>query len=351
MSQETVHPDWAKLKESFRFQVYDPQIRRARFDQQRWDSNAILRRIVERSDPLKRDLPVYYPGSGSDIAYPLVTTNASRFVFVDYLYIDNWGTPGMDAMEGLITQELPEIGALIRSDRLVGVLGQRGKRVVKFDWAGKERELTLYAEDATKFTPKEIRNGILSAIVKAPTQAPRSAEGKVPGPLYVPEFRIRMYQQVAVEGFINWRPVNYLQPEMAGFEATNPDERYTSYQKIRELPGIKSIIRIDNLLMMSISLRDGTLTGDISGEFLNHQFRRDMRQLRRLYLLLDSEGQAAILPSLQEYLAPTEVSVDYLDTLARLGEDQGIDTQDKALDYIRGSIGIFLDNFPELQVE
>lgn len=338
------HSDWEKLKSSSRFKTFNKVTGELHSDRASWDRYTALRGLVRQSNPYKGNLPVYYPGSGSDIAYPLVVTDASRFVFVDYLYVNNWESGGMDALHFLLNEELPEIGAEITSDRLIGYLGQGGKRVVNFNWSGRERELTLYAEDATRFTPNELRKGIMSAIIKAPTPVERGEGDTTPGAIYSQQFKAKMYKSVVTGGFINWRPVNLLNPELVGFKSVDLEAGYPTHQKIKDVPKRKGIVELDESLMMSISLRDGTVAYSIGRDSLK-RFEKDINHMRKLYLLLDAERQEAILPILQGYLSPTEVTVDYLEQLSYLGRGNGIDTQDKALDYLRATIGIFTQTF------
>src|SRR3989344_6937246 len=139
------------------------------FNQPLWDNVSEIRRQFENSEVVKNDLPVYYPGSGSDVVFPIAMTNATQFVFVDYLY----AAPEEMNSEPWIGKEIEEIGGKIVLQTQEGVMGQGGKKSIVFNFGGKERTIVLYAEDVTTFEPEELKDGASMVIIKAPTGTAR----------------------------------------------------------------------------------------------------------------------------------------------------------------------------------
>ncbi len=350
------YSDWENLKKSFRF-MRSTDGGEFQFDQQGWDYFSAIRTKVKASDSYQRNLPVYYPGAGSDITGPLAKTDASRFVFVDYLYVNSWEGEH-DPIGYLIREDLPEIGAEITSDATEGELGNGGKRIVKFNWAGKEREIVFYAEDATKFAPPELKDGILMTVIQAPTPASRDNDSmNIPGWLMDNGYRASIYENLALGGFINWQPTDYLDSTLLGFERVfdgqeGSEDEYPIYQKISTEPNLEQLAQIDYDLMMSISSRDGTASYNVSEESLKG-VGSALEELRKKYQLLNEEQKGMVAAHLESYLyiSPEDVSEEYLAQLVALGSRNGITDHNKAREYMQKCKEIVGEVFPELKPE
>lgn len=199
------HPDWETLRRSYRFEGMGEEEKREEREI-KWQNVSQIRDIVSRSEVMKRGLPVYYPGAAFDVAYPLAFTDSINFIFMDYVYIDEKGELRQDELPD---NEIERIGGIVTSVEHEGILGQGGKRIVHFDWGGKERKIIMYAEDATSFTPEEIKNGIAFIVIKAPTAFARSRGGAHPGNIAREENIARLYKSLSIDGFIHWDPSLY----------------------------------------------------------------------------------------------------------------------------------------------
>jgi len=289
----------------------------------------------------KKGLPIYYPGSRFDIAYPLAFTDADKFVFVDYVYINQDGSLNEDHLPD---KTISEIGGKIISVETEGSLGKGGKRIVKFEWGGKERTLVEYAEDATKFTPQELKNGASFIIIKAPTGT------KEFGDIMQPENIEKMCSHLAVGGFINWAPTLFLSPEILGFKEiiTPPDDKlhpsgFPLYQKIREESKILDLLKFEQKLATAIDIRNGSL---LINEKTLDNFKDQLTKVKEMFKGLPPDKQEAIQPVLQKLLLPENIS----DELHRILVQNGLGDQQKAEEYLRQSKNIVFEIFPELKI-
>lgn len=195
-------PNWEAIREFHTFRNPDdtPETETAR--ENWWRNVCKIREIVSSSDVVRNGLPMYYPGSGGDILKPLALTDCEKYIFVDYCYINGEGS--LAPRKELPDPRIERIGGQIIDIQTEGVLGQGGKRIVTFNWGDKKRQIVMYAEDATMFTPPEIANGFAFTMVDAPTAFTRGNRDDKPNFLGSPEYAEKIYQQLAKGGFILW---------------------------------------------------------------------------------------------------------------------------------------------------
>lgn len=341
------HPDWEKLRTRYRSN-----------NEAFWKNMTQIRKIVSPSKPVQQDLPVYYPGASADIAYPLGTSDAQNFVFVDFLYVSEH--PAMADYSTGANRQIVELGGTITSVKGEGILGQNGKRIITFDWGGKERKITMYAEDATKFTPEEIKNGTSYIVVKAPTPASRTGEFEDdPGYIWSPESKIKMIRELSVDGFIQWEPTIELPAETVGLQSVLPlqptidDRRYRNgyplYKKTQEEPQLDKIILFDNHLTQTLAIRDGVLI--ITENTLPITFMQELQELHQEYEALTGEKRKQLLPTLRDLLNPQTITDEQKKLLYQFGREYGITDEQKVRAYMKQANEIAQKVFPEIQEE
>lgn len=215
-----------------------------------------IRKIVSKSDVIKKDLPVYYPGAGADIVYPLAMTDAKKFIFVDFVYVTQWESSNPLRF---VAKEIETINGKIISEKDEGKLGEEGKKVIDFEFGGKTRQVILYAEDAAKFVPPETSDGVSFMVIKSPTPFARTEGSEPPNDIDTPENMAKLYQMISVGGFIHWDPTHVLDSENIGFrkileglpETKKRYHTFPLYQKI------SNVLTIEQLL-----IRDWKLWGE-----------------------------------------------------------------------------------------
>jgi hypothetical protein len=340
-------PNWEDLKKSGRM-----------LDAELWKNVTQIREIVSNSEVIKKGLPVYYPGAGTDISFALGFTDADNFVFVDFLYVNADGTVNE---KHLPDNEIIEIGGKIKSVETEGILGQGGKRIVKFNWGGKERTLTEYAEDATKCTPQELKNGASFVVIKAPTPAGRIGSKEPPGNIMSEQNLARIYRNLSVGGFIHWGPTQSLKPETLGFEELldKPlsDDRlqpykygYPLYQKIKDEPHMLQLLNFDKELATALYIKDGVYTLEINEHTLGY-FEDQLKEIKELYIKLPIEKQQEILPTLTTLLIPEEISDEQREQLLEYGKECGLADPQKMQQYFDQAKAVVFKVFPELKTE
>lgn len=306
-----------------------------------------LNRIQEvfiASEVSKRGLPVYYPGAGWDITFPLAMTDAREFVFVDFLY---YTENEIEPMDKGLAAEIRDLGGEITSDAYLGVMGEGGKRVLKFNLDGIERKITLYAEDATKFQPDELKEGASFVVIKAPTPESRTHDIKeVPGDLKKPENTAKVYSALAVGGFFTWNPNLALPISVFGFkEIMESHEGFPLYQKVKEEPEIEGLLLFDRALEISQSKRYGSWICRIDEQTID-SYRASLKELRDLFDKLTPAKQKEILSELYYFFDPDEEYEEViLDQLVRFG----VGDKDDALEFVETTFQMALRHFPELE--
>ncbi|MBR9707166.1 MAG: hypothetical protein GOV15_01895, partial [Candidatus Diapherotrites archaeon] len=123
----------------------------------------VIGRVQERQIPLylelnkllqkHKDKPLYYPASGTDISSPLAM-----------------------GAEHIILQTHPETTASKLKEYLqdlgsteIKVKQKKDKHEITFNFAGQDRKITLYHQDANTYVPSELKNGVSAFFIKAPT--------------------------------------------------------------------------------------------------------------------------------------------------------------------------------------
>ncbi len=338
---------WEDLKRSVRFS-------RARAEggietnEPLWNNVSQIRDIVRNSDVIKNGLPVYYPGSMADIPYALGFTDGTKFVFVDYVYIDQDGNLNPNTLPD---GEITDIGGHITNVAIEGTLGEGGKRVVTFEWGGKERTITMYAEDATKFAPDELKDGTAFIVIKAPTPFGRTTKDEGPGHILRTETQGAMLNNLAVGGFIHLPPTKVFDPEIIGFEKRidSPGERngWPLYQKTREQTQVAELLQLDRDIETIDIIRNGRYLGEINANTLTF-FEEHTEELRGRYLSLSPKNQTLVLPIIQRLLTHPELTTELQDYLIKNGREYGITDQASAERFLQGTITVALDTFPEI---
>ncbi len=340
------HPDWEKLKKS-------------RGTEEIWDNLSQIRQIAANSEVIKRGLPIYYPGAFFDITYPLAFTNGANFVFVDYAgYVDKNGKPTTESVEN----EIKDIGGNIKSTTDTGVLGKGGKRVIKFDWAGKERTVTLYAEDATKFHPEELKDGTAFVVIKAPTPFARDGDAieNIPGEIFSPEALSTIWGNLAVGGFIHRPPAKILPPEAVGFnqlitvppaegELTGvPRPRpYPLYQKVENRPEIPQLMKLDRELDLAIYEKQGDMAGSIYADTVKG-FTDRLRRVKVWYDQLTPEEKTEVGKTLKTVLLPETLTPELREKFIANGKVYGLGDPAKLEQYFNQTKEAAHSVFPEL---
>lgn len=304
-----------------------------------------IRETFNTSEISRKDLPVYYPGAGWDVTFPLAMTDARNFIFVDYLYhteMEDFATQDKG-----IPDEIKELGGEILSETIEGIMGSGGRKTIKFLLEGVERKITLYAEDATKFEPEELKNGASFIIIKRPTPASRGRNyEEVPGDVDRPENMAKIYKALAVGGFFMRDPNVILPLSIFGFKEIlkKEDEEFPLYQKVKEEPEIEKLLRFDRDLQISEAKRYGTWIDRVDESTID-SYRESVKKLRELFEKLDSEKQKEILPSLYYIFDPDEEREEVI--LLQLVQF-GLENKDKALEYLESTFQFALRYFPEL---
>lgn len=297
---EQLQTDWKHLEQES-FLSLDPEL---------WKNTEQIRSHVANSEVIQKGLPVYYPGAGSDITFPLAFTDATNFVFTDFIYVkadgsrdNNWD----------LERSISNIGGVITSIKQEGTLGQGGKEIITFDWGGKQRTITLYAEDATKFIPEELTEGSSFMFYKAPTNTARVGADfeDVPGALYTPESRGILLTTVVKGGFVPMHPTTVVPPPILGFREilkeppVNPSQsrerRFPLYQKITEEPQLKELVQFDYDLSIALTIRNGDYTRELSADTLKN-YETQLEKLKTEYEGLAPTKQQALIPILQKHL-------------------------------------------------
>lgn len=334
---EAGNRDWETLHDTFGHEV-------------RW-RNAEEIRTIFQSSPVK-DLPVYYPGSLADARYPLAFTDATKFVFTDYIYVGEDGSPDENNFPD---QTIQDIGGEILSVDTEGVLGQGGKRIITFNWGGKQRTITMYAEDATQFIPEEIRENDTSFIViKAPTPFGRTAEDQAPAWITGAENFSNILAHLAEGGFIHRDPTHVLPAEIVGFRKRveapitenamqHTPDGYPLYEKVASPSQLLDLLQMDDDLWIAKLQRNGDYLGAIDEQTITG-YISSLSPIRERYLQLPEQLRQELLPSLQRELAAQTVSDEDRERIAA----NGIPTteQQPYLQTIRERV---FDAFPELR--
>ncbi|QQG44223.1 MAG: hypothetical protein HYW86_05185 [Candidatus Roizmanbacteria bacterium] len=347
--KETPDADWEKLKDNPSWFT----------TKELWENASQIRDIAANSEVIKNGLPVYYPGSGRDIAYSLAFTNADKFVFTDYVYINEDGSLRNDYLPD---ETIQKIGGKIISDETEGILGKGGKRVVKFDWGGRERTVVMYAEDATKFTPQEIENGNAFTIIKAPTPFGRTQDSdSVPGNIWAVESHGNILKQLALGGFIHWVPTQYLNQDIIGFKNLIKPKKsddplypykngYPLYQKVTNEPNVEKLMKIDDSLAITQYLRDGGYTLSINDQTLGFYEDR-LKELRQKFDGLPLAKQKEVIPILNKFLRSKTITEEQKKNLRQFGRGYGLDDEVKMKEYWEKTIAIAESIFPEFKDE
>ena len=246
-SQQTENPEnnWmTELRKAGRYKDSDED----------WNVVAKARSVLLESEPIQKGLPIYYPGANDDLMRPLGLTDSRDMVFVDPVYA-KLGVP-----EEIISQ-IQSLGPVI-SDVTEGEMSKGGKRVITFDWHEK-RTLTLYSEDATKFTPNESSNGWSFVYADAPTNSDREHIGNI----YDPDNKAFLVHQLADGGHLLYRFsegfLRALKPEYLGLERViiDPDSSRDFYRVVRQEPALAALLSVDS----SLNALHRYLTGGVKG--------------------------------------------------------------------------------------
>ncbi|GEM_PF-4382665 len=338
------HPDWEKLSGSSRIK-----------DEETQKNVKKIREVFTKSEVAEKGLPVYYPGAAADIVFALAFTDATDFVFDDFRYIKRDGTLDIGTCPDT---ELTAIGGNITSSTTEGILGQGGKRIITFEWGGKTRKITMYAEDASLFFPDEIKNGSSMVIIKAPSAAARGEtpeevyNAEPPGTLLSPEIKAKILQTIAVGGFYNLYPTRELPAELVGFkkiiDVIDEEKEYPLYQKITDEQNTEPYLQLDSQLYDPIFTRNG-----VNGRTINNQtfeeFKTYVDNTRKQVETLPPEMKEKVMPALRALLASETIPPKDKERLLRFGESYGLTNEQKIKEYWKQMISIAESVFPELK--
>lgn len=252
-------------------------------------------------------LPVYYPGAGDNIASTLAFTDtANDIALVDYVYVNAKGEvdPAFN-----FHHKIKEMGGAVLSDTYEGKFGEGGKRVIIFECAGRTRKMILYAEDATKFTPIEIQNGIGFAIMFLPTRGQREGSQELPGDLKNFEYLAHLYRSIVVGGFVHWSPVRMLAAQAVGFREILPqpegeDLPLSLYEKFADVE--ENVITTVLSMNVQVEWVDTILQGAYGFSTDNlADFETYLTSARAIFSSLPPTTQKELLSSIKAVLIPT----------------------------------------------
>lgn len=340
--------DWQNLRDRcLRRYLYYEEIQEVTdYAHQEWEKISQIREIFRNSEVVKKGLPVYYPGALGDIMIPLALTDADNFVFVDFDYVDKNGNLNNDALP---ERFIGEIGGEIISITTEGQFGKGGKRTIKFNWGGRPRTITCYAEDATKFTPKELEGGASFILLIAPHGEPDPDSS-----LISPDNLAKFYPITASGGFINWKPTRVLDPKVAGFrqivKREGEKDVFGLFQKEKIVPNLTQVLSFDLNLWQCLSIPNGVYTGTIDENTLNI-FRDELAKIKTVYPNLPSEIQANVLTLLRDYYDFEKMSDEEKARYSRLGKSQNLDNPERLKEYLEKVKRIINEVFPEVRIE
>lgn len=340
--------DWQNLRDRcLRRYLYYGEIQEVTdYAHQEWEKINQIREIFRNSEVAKKGLPVYYPGARGDIIIPLALTNADNFVFVDFDYVDKNGNLNNDALPDRFIEE---IGGKIISITTEGEFGKGGKRVIKFDWGGRTRTITCYAEDATKFTPKELEGGASFILLIAPHGEPDPDSS-----LISPDNLAKFYPITASGGFINWKPTRVLELSVAGFkqlvERKGGKDVFGLFQKEKALPNLNQVLSFDLDFWQCLSIPNGLYIGTIDENTLNI-FRNELQKIKNIYPTLPPDVQANVLTLLRDYYDLEKMSDEEKTRYSKLGKSQNLDNPEKLKEYLEKVKRIINEVFPEVRIE
>jgi len=258
--------------------------------------------------------------------------------------------------------EIEKIGGKIESVSTEGVLGKGGKRTVKFEWGGKNRTVIEYAEDASKFTPDEIKSGASFVVIKAPTPFNRGKE-EFPEWILGKEGKINILNNLATGGFIHIQPTMILPPETLGFttliqyKPPEPQENrlvdqyengYPLYQRSVKEPQFSQLLNLDQNLFEAILTRDGAYVLEINEKTLQY-YEDYLKNVRKLFESIHPNKRKELVPILKSLLNPEVASDESVKRILRYGKKFGIDSQQKVDEYFLQTKAEVLKLFPELK--
>lgn len=316
----------------------------------RWDHVQKMRDEIQKSPLLlDKNLPVYYPGSLDDIAQPLAVSDASQFIFVDYLYK---GGQDLPATQKLLTDRIQEIGGNISSIKTKGELHQGGKMIIHFNWGGRERTIVCYGEDATKFKPAELNEGAVLTFINRPT--PFGQGEDAPGEIWTPENRAKLSQQVPIGGYVNWKVASYnLPPELIGYtkvldkpQSSEGFDIWPLHQKIFEEPELESLLQFDSQLEWIKSARQYG-NGGIDTDTYDY-YEMQLKQARKIFDELSPAHQQQLVDILKSVLVPDTLPPDEMEKMKQYGGKLGLKNEQNLQAYIQELKNRTYKLFPEL---
>ncbi|MDH7476339.1 MAG: hypothetical protein QHH09_02600 [Microgenomates group bacterium] len=331
--------DWEKLKKRFIQNAFDK-------DQAiiKWGIAERIRNIFLNSDIAKSNLPVYYPGARGDIIIPLLFTDADNFVFVDFDYADDQGNLNPDALPDRL---IKEYGGKIISIEQQGQLKKGGKRIVKYELMGKPRTIVCYAEDATKFNPAELSNGFSFGLIIAPSKTSETI-----GELYDVNYLSQLYQNLALGGFIHWKPTHILNPQTIGFreiiKPSSNEDIYGLYQKQQEVPQLNQIISFDTNLWICLNIPNGVYEGSISDKTLE-VFEKELSNLRNSYANFPPQIQQEVVAVLKDRFDYEKMTEEEKQIFLRFGKQYGLEDAQKMAEYLEQIKNVISKVFPEIK--
>lgn len=146
--------DWERLKNLDWFKKEDPETKSLVFDEVLWNAIGDVRSQLRFVDPINT---VYYPGALFDIPYPIASTDASNFIFVDPSYAD---VKTVDRLASIVRK----MGGKSFSRSKVQADGEVYDQF-KFTWGGRPRCISLYAQDAGQFLPISLKRQPAAALL------------------------------------------------------------------------------------------------------------------------------------------------------------------------------------------
>lgn len=337
---EPTGQDWEKLK------AYYNHYEAERSD---WKNALQIRKAFVNSEITKENPPVYYPGAAVDIERPLIFTDATHFIFVDPLYVNADSSLNADYLPDKWIEKIG--GKIIGTPKIEGEFGMGGKRIIDFEWNGKNRQIVMYAADATKISPKELEKGTSFVILGG-----RPAAGSDVGNLISSENYSRLYQTIKTGGFINRTMLKHLPPELIGLQTIiqSPPEGIDTYsngfplvQKTTHESDYKEFFKIDDQIDEIINVRGGKITNRILPETYS-DYENSLRNLKKLCDNITDKKRRLTMQSLKKSLLPDAFSEREIRIIKRFGKEFGLVNDEKIQEYLTQLNATVLKVFPEL---
>lgn len=267
------------------------------------------RNLFERKGPAFLEKPFVYVGSGCHEEYPLLL-DGRTCVLIDPIYAGK-GTEVIKAFRKRLTN-----AGIDCKEQQEGILDKGGKHIFEFEFEGRPRKYLIYAEDATKFTPTELKEGPSVFIV------PR--RGLAVGPEELSEMIAHLPMGSIFDVWytlVNYKIVKYVPIEMLGLRPlqTSPHQKHCALMEKREQiekERLRILLEIDNKLSWARKFRRGDTSLDyVEPEgfekeigWRSKEFSKQLKSIKSLLEGLDEETALKLKETAEQvlYLSPGE---------------------------------------------